>query len=133
MKSCVFINSNPADRAIFVTALFDISPKTICFIVDDDREAFEILEEESIVPDYIFIELSMPGIDGIKFLRKIRKVNTLRKIPVIVHCATSEPINISALKERGAFAIYQRPYNYIGMCNVLSMCLNQESINLSLN
>lgn len=110
-----------------------MSPNTICFVADDDRKVLEILEEESIVPDYIFIELTMPGIDGIKFLGQIKKINTLSKIPVIVHCATSEPFNITTLKDNGAFAIYQRPYNYLGMCNVLSMCLNQESINLSLN
>jgi CheY-like chemotaxis protein len=133
LRSCLFINSNPGDRAIFVTALFDTSPETVCFVADCDQEALDIMREERIVPDYIFVELKMPGIDGYQFLTRIKKVRRLRKTPVIVHCNTSDTFLIAALRERGAFAIYSLPYNYRGMCNILSLYLNEKWSNLCLN
>jgi CheY-like chemotaxis protein len=133
LKSCLFINSNASDRAIFVTALFDTSPETVCFVADRDEEALDIMRMERIVPNYIFVELNMPGIDGFKFLKKIKKIARLRRTPVIVHCPSFDPFCIEALRERGAFAIYFLPYNYRGMCNLLGLYLDQKWANLCLN
>ncbi|MEO5977538.1 MAG: hypothetical protein ABIS36_09605 [Chryseolinea sp.] len=133
MRSCVFINSDPADRAIFVTALFDTSPDTVCFLADNDTHALKIMREDSIVPDYIFIELDTYGINGFNFLRRIRNIQSLSRIPVIVHCDSPGRICIDDLRTIGAFAIYPIPYNYKGMCNILNIYLNQDSINLNLN
>jgi CheY-like chemotaxis protein len=133
LKSYLFINSNPSDRAIFVTALFDTSPETVCFVADRDDEALEIMKTERIVPNYIFVEFNMPGIDGFAFLKKIKKIARLRRTPVIVHCPTSDPLCIQALRDRGAFAIHLLPYHYHGMCNILSLYLDQKWVNLSLN
>lgn len=133
LRSCLFINSNPSDRAIFVTALFDTSPETICFVADNDEEALDIMNSERITPNYIFVELSMPGIDGLQFLTRIKQVKRLRKTPVIVHCSTSDKQYIESLMARGAFAIYSLPYNYKGMCNLLMLCFNQKWSKLCLN
>jgi len=133
LRSCVFINSNPSDRAIFVTALFDTSPSTVCFVADDGDEALDIMRKERIVPSYIFVELSMPGIDGIRFLKNIKRIRSLRRAAVIVHCKSPDAVIVDIMKEHGAFAIYPAPYNYRGMCNILRAYLNHDPIRLSLN
>lgn len=133
MKSCLFINSNPSDRAIFVTALFDTSPETICFVADGDRQALDMMSSEAIVPNYILVELSMPGIDSFRLLRRIRRDRKFRKTRVIVHYTASDPFYIQALREVGAFAIYSLPYNYRSMCTILRLYLNEQWCNLCLN
>lgn len=72
-RSCLFVNSDPIDQSIFIAALSDISPETDCFLAVNDEEALDIMQEDGVVPDYIFIELDMPGIDGNRFLKRVRR------------------------------------------------------------
>lgn len=132
-RSCLFVNSDPIDQSIFIAALSDISPETDCFLAVNDEEALDIMQEDGVVPDYIFIELDMPGIDGNRFLKRVREVQSLRAVPVIVHCSHPEPQCIDDLKEVGAFAIYLRPYDYWGISNLLSLYLNHSYIKANMN
>lgn len=85
-----------------------------------------MLQEDEFAPDCVFVELSMPGIDGIEFLRKVKKVDSLKRVPVIIH--HWEPIGhkVIQLRELGVFAIYSQPYHYIGVCNILNIFMTQD-------
>jgi CheY-like chemotaxis protein len=132
-KCCLFISDDPFDQAIFTKALGDVSPDTICFAVSNPHEAFFIMKEEQIIPDFIFTELDLPRMSGIDFLKTIKKIDTLKEIPVIVHSISPQPHKIIELKESGALAIYLRPYQYLGVCNMLNLYFSEDMANIQQN
>jgi CheY-like chemotaxis protein len=125
-KCCLFISDDPHDQAIFTRALNDISPDAICFTVASAHEAFFMLSEENLVPDYIFVELTMPKMDGLEFLKLLKTIDDLKDIPVIVHSTSPQPQKIIELKQYGASAMYFKPYDYTGICNMLSLYLGSN-------
>jgi CheY-like chemotaxis protein len=125
-KSCILICDDPYDQTIFVRALSDVSPDTICFAVTDPSDALYLMAEEALVPSYIFAEFNMPGMDGIQFLKNIKSIEFLKDIPVIVHTISPQPNKVIELKESGALAIYLRPYRDQGVRNMLNLYFGDE-------
>lgn len=132
-KCCVFISDDPIDQAIFTHALKDVAPRTICFTMPNGWDALNIMMEEKIRPNYIFVELEMPKMNGLEFLQAIKKNEELKDIPVIVHSTTPQPHQIIALKEYGALAIYFRPYEYYSICNMLNLYFESEMATIQQN
>jgi CheY-like chemotaxis protein len=61
----------------------------------DGREGIRLASEES--PDFIYLDLRMPGVDGFEVLEKLRADPATMHIPVIILSNYGEP----ELRERG--------------------------------
>lgn len=120
-RSCLLICEDQLDQAIFRQALNDVSPKTELHYATNGFEAFFKLASEDIYPDYIFVELRMRFMDGADFLQKIKREEGYREIPVIIHSSSSESNRVNELKARGAWAIQFKPYEYVSLCNILTL------------
>jgi CheY-like chemotaxis protein len=132
-KSCLLINDDPADQAIFIEAIDSVAPDSLLYMADDAMEALQIMQEDNVVPDYVFVEFFMRGINGLEFMHRLRQVQILKDIPVIVHSSELSQHHVEILKQMGAHAIYQKPFEYWGMCNVLSFFLFQDDLKSALN
>jgi len=130
---CLLVTNDPTDQAIFARALRDVSPNTVCCIAANGIEAMEIMTSENMVPDFIFVELNMPHMDGIEFVRQVKATYPLGQIPVIVHSGTPEPEKLPSIKEAGASAIYFKEYDYGGVCNILYLYFLSQLSPLHLN
>jgi len=133
IRSCLFVNDNPEDQRVFIHALSDVFPSTLCFMANNGREALEIMQEDELVPDYIFMELKIPGIDGLEFLRAVRKIDTQKEPVIIVHSIDPAPTKVMELKAMGASAIYSKPYDYWGTCNLLRVYFHHDNGRPNLN
>ncbi|MBT1708397.1 response regulator [Fulvivirgaceae bacterium PWU5] len=131
-KSCLLISGDPRDHEVFIDVLSDLAPNAHFMLADNAMDALDFLEQDSITPDYIFVELDMIGINGVEFLRESKRVSLLRNVPVIIHSPEPVPEKIRMLKEMGAFAIFFRPYSYWSVHNVLSLCF-QDGYKMCLN
>jgi CheY-like chemotaxis protein len=123
-KSCLLVNEDPNEQAIFISALREVSPQTLCFTASDGIDALYMMIEDNLVPDYIFVELNMPGMDGLSFLREIKKIDVLKDIPVIVHTPSPPLQRINQIKEAGAKAIFTSDYTFFSAYNMLNLYLN---------
>ena len=132
-KCCLFIDNDPYHQAVFTKALSDVSPETICFTAASGFDAFFIMTREKIVPSFIFIELQLPEMSAIDFLKTIKKIEGLKEVPVIVHSTSPQPHKVIELKESGALAIYFRPYEYYGVCNMLNLYFGSEMATIQQN
>ena len=119
-KSCFLINEDPIEQAIFVKALTDVSPQSLCFTALDGTDGLYMMLKEGLVPDFIFVEMIMPRMDALAFLRQIKRIETLKDIPVVVHAVSPKPHQVIVVKEAGAAAVYLKEYDYDGICGVLN-------------
>jgi CheY-like chemotaxis protein len=132
-KCCIFIDDDPYHQAVFTKALQAVAPETICFTANNGVEALRMIGIEAIIPAYIFIEMNLPEMGGIEFLRTIKRIEGLKDVPVIVHSPFSQPHKIIELKESGALAIYLRPYEFLGVCNMLTLYFGSEMTGIPQN
>ena len=63
-------------------------------------EAFKVIEDG--IPDFVLLDLLLPGTDGFGILKKIRENKKMASTPVIIFSNLSEDKDIKHAKELGA-------------------------------
>ncbi len=86
------------DDDIIIEAMRNIlEPEGFEVIAARSGEECLRLLESGITPDYIFIDIQMPGIDGWETLRRIKSRRELRDIPVAM--LTAQPLRRETLEK----------------------------------
>ena len=67
----------------------------------DGLQGFKIAQEEH--PDLILLDLDIPGIDGLTFLKKLRGDKKNKDTPVIIFSNSADIKNISEAMEQDVF------------------------------
>lgn len=78
---------------------------------EDGRKALETLGAERRRYDLILLDLRMPDMDGVEFIRAIRRTSRFRDIPVVL--TTIEPDASELLREAlalGVAAVVKKPW-----------------------
>ena len=66
------------DRFFFLEALRSIDPGITCMLASNGREALTLLQSDFFsLPDYIFLDLNMPLMNGLKCLEEIKKISSM--------------------------------------------------------
>ena len=77
-----------------------------------DREKFPL-------PDIILLDLKMPKIDGFEVLRQIKKVEVLKRIPVIILTSSKEEGDRALSYDCGANSYLVKPVSFEGFLKVV--------------
>lgn len=109
IRTCLLVDDDEDDREIFCLALNQVDPSVNCLTASDGLAALSILKERSFVPDYIFLDLNMPRMDGKECLREIRKQKHLADIPVIIFSTSSADKEKEETKRLGANSFIVKP------------------------
>jgi CheY-like chemotaxis protein len=107
------------DCQLLFEALHQIDPSICCVIVNDGREALEVLRKNSELPDYIFLDVNMPVMDGRACLVELKKDKRLQDIPVIIYSTTTNKSEIYKLFELGASDYVRKPNTFEELCKTL--------------
>ncbi len=118
-KICLLVDDDPDDQEVFLTALSDVSATALCLVAPDGDRALELLHNEETIPDYIFLDLNMPRMNGFEFLAAMKKSRILKDIPVIVYSTTSQISQIEKAKKLGAAEFFSKTYKYDELCTLL--------------
>lgn len=111
-KICLLVDDDPDDQEVFLSALSDVSSTALCLVAPDGDRALELLHSEETIPDYIFLDLNMPRMNGFEFLAAIKKSKILQNIPVIVYSTTSQTGQIDKARKLGATEFFTKTYKY---------------------
>lgn len=110
-KRCYFIDDDEDDHDFFCTATQTIDPAIECQFAKDGIEAIDKLTHTSLTPDYIFIDMNMPRMDGKQCLMEIRKINRLNSVPVYIYSTSGTPGLIDEILQLGAKEFLIKPTN----------------------
>ena len=84
------------------------------------EEAVELVKRAP--PDVIFLDINMPGIDGIETLRRIRALN--KDLPVVmVTAAYQDEKNISKVSNLGIAGFFPKNNSLSELVRVIETCL----------
>jgi len=69
-----------------------------------------LAEAEKFSPDFILLDVMMPGMDGSATLAALRRIDTLGATPVIFMTAKAQSAEIGHYRELGAIAVITKPF-----------------------
>jgi CheY-like chemotaxis protein len=126
-KRCLLVDDDEDDKEIFCLALKRVDASIDCVTASDGREALSILNDASFVPDYIFLDLNMPRMNGKECLVEIRKQKRLAHIPVIIFSTSSVEKEKEDTRRLGANSFIIKPPLVSTLAEKLSEIFNGHS------
>jgi CheY-like chemotaxis protein len=105
----LYVDDDIEDQEIFQEAVSSINPQVICHLANDGKEALKVLENLIILPQYLFVDINMPVMNGMEFLKEVKQNSLLREIPVIVYSTSNNPKDLDECLKLGAIDFVQKP------------------------
>jgi CheY-like chemotaxis protein len=118
-KSCLLIDDDADDQAIFLQALTDIAPDTFCISASGPSTAISLLKDTKYQPDYIFLDLNLPEMNGLELLQFIKRNKDFCNIPVIIYSTSSMPREVAQSYQFGAHGFFTKSVKYTDICTML--------------
>ena len=118
------IDDDPEDLEIFYKAVKTVNPLAKCLLARDAKEALNILRD-AIIPDYIFLDINMPMMNGKTVLTELRQNKKLEAVPVIMYSTTINPNETEEYSALGADQFLHKHNDFRGLCNALESLLKR--------
>ncbi|HMU41298.1 MAG TPA: response regulator [Pseudomonadota bacterium] len=105
MKKVLIVDDSPTTRAVVKVYL---SGQSLLFLeADNGTDAMRIALDER--PDAIIIDLKMPGMDGLTFIRRARMSVALQRTPIILITGQKSPELKTEAMRTGASHFLTKP------------------------
>jgi CheY-like chemotaxis protein len=127
-KNILLVDDDSDDRELFLEAVGEIDPAIRCSTAENGEKALQLLRLMEPLPDFIFLDLNMPCVDGRECLARIKMADRLRNIPVVIYSTSASPKDIIDTRELGAFCFSTKPASYRGLKKVIEDILFGRSI-----
>ena len=127
--TCFLIDDDPDDREIFCIALEDTNKGFKCITAPNGKEALQKLStDDSFRPDYIFLDLNMPVMNGKQCLQEIKKIPRLESVPVIIYTTSSYVKDMEETKELGATHFLTKPSRIDRLTRLLEELIENNNL-----
>ena len=121
-KRFLVIDDDTDDRELFTEALASVDPVIVCDQATDGAEALKrLIAKEIDRPDIIFLDINMPVMDGWQFLKRLKKDEVYRHIPVIVYSTSSTVKDRRIADDLGALCFITKPHAFGSLKNMLGV------------
>lgn len=114
------VDDDPEDREFFCDALREIDPSINCLIAGSAMEALALLQESTSLPDYIFLDINMPMMDGKQCLKALKSIPEYQAIPVVMYSTSTDTREIRECYELGAEDFLIKPHSFEKLVNDLN-------------
>ncbi len=96
---------------------------------EDGKEGLALLKSEA--PALVFLDLKMPDVDGISFLKKI-KIKPDDSYHVVIITAHGEDKDINKCYKLGATSFLRKPLSMTEICCIAERCVNLQKVEAEL-
>ena len=121
------VDDDEDDRKLFFEAASEVDEAIKCIGAINGEEALQYLSDATNpVPDFIFLDLRMPGLSGQQTLEEIKKDARLASVPVIVYTTSRDEKESAKLKELGAAHFMSKPVSPDDVYYMVSFVLGEK-------
>jgi len=124
-KTVIIIDDDQDDLDIMKEAIHRVDASLLCIDFIYAEEALRVLLSKQLVvrPDFIFIDINMPGMTGDKCLKILRSDIEFDDSEITLY-STSMPDTVAeALKASGANFVFEKPVRLKGYSDILQSIL----------
>ncbi|MER3446130.1 MAG: two-component system response regulator [Candidatus Dadabacteria bacterium] len=119
-KPILLVEDDRVDQITVKRALKDINVTNQLIIVGNGEEALEFLRDEKHEkPGIILLDLNMPKMNGIEFLRVAKRDNSLKRIPVVVLTTSKQDQDKIESFDLGVGGYMIKPVDYLQFVEVI--------------
>ena len=93
------------------------------------EEALGLLQNKNQLPDIIFLDLNMPKINGIEFLRILKADETLKYLPTVILTTSSNITDVKECYKVGVAGYILKPLKYQHYLEKIEKTLRYWSMN----
>ena len=119
-KVLLLVEDNPTDEKLTIRAFKKAGVTNEIVVVRDGAEALDYIfgtakyqgRDTSILPAVVLLDLSLPRIDGLEVLRRIRADERTKILPVVILSASRENEDIARGYALGANAYVRKPVDF---------------------
>ena len=112
-KTFLIIDDDNDDCDFFYEVVAEIDKTSYCFSAMDGEDGLKKLRNMTTqLPDFIFLDLNMPRMDGRQCLVELKKDPKLRDIPVIIFTTSSAQKDIDETSKLGATYFLTKPSDF---------------------
>lgn len=123
----MLIDDDEDDRKLFMEAAGEVDETIHCIEAVDGQEALKYLSNTANpIPDFIFLDLRMPGISGQECLEEIKKDARLLSVPVIVYTTSRDVKESEILRKLGAAHYMIKPVSPDDVYYMVSFVLTEK-------
>jgi CheY-like chemotaxis protein len=98
----LIVDDDAEDIELFTEAVLKIDESINCVEAYNGIEALKVLRRNALLPDFIFLDINMPLMNGRKCLEEIKANANYRHIPVIIYSTTTDKKQIEECRKLGA-------------------------------
>ncbi len=117
-KTILLVEDNQDDQVLTLRAFKKNNIDNRIVVVRDGQEALDCLfgvgeyEGSPLAPQIILLDLNLPRIDGLEFLRRIRGDRRTRLFPVVVLTSSREESDLLESYNQGANSYIRKPVDF---------------------
>lgn len=122
----LLVDDDEDDRKLFFGAAKELDATITCISARDGQEALTFLRDRANpLPDFIFLDLRMPGLSGQQCLVEIKSEPRLMSIPVMIYTTSRNVRESEELKQLGATHFMSKPVSPDDVYYMLSFVLGE--------
>ena len=121
------------DREFFLEVVTAINPVINVQTVQDGVQLMQLLKDENTpIPDMLFLDLNMPGKTGKQCLFEIKNNPRLKQLPVVIYSTSSLSKDIKDVHAIGANLYVSKPSSFSGAVHLIKKVFSIDLDNFHL-
>jgi CheY-like chemotaxis protein len=108
-QTILLVDDDIDDHEFFSIALNRINDKIRLLKAENGQHALKLLEEVETLPDFVFLDINMPAIDGKQFLRLVKTRPELIGLHIIMYTTSSSEHDKEETLQLGAKQFITKP------------------------
>jgi CheY-like chemotaxis protein len=119
------VDDDVDDLDLIEEAIREIHPGIICVRAHNGEEVLDFLERCIVLPDFIFLDINMPSMNGVECLRQIRKNPKYDNITVTILTTSMNPETVLVcVQTKTTYLI--KPNNYAQLVKQVSSVFGRQ-------
>lgn len=120
------IDDDPDDSELLTEAILEVDPNIVCSSSTGSIHALNILSvDQFIIPDYIFLDLNMPMMNGKECLMELKKIEQLTGAKVVVYTTSQREDDVKEMLGLGASFFLIKPSAFEHLKNAVSYIIKK--------
>lgn len=119
-QTILLVDDDIDDHEFFGIALSKINKDIKLLKAENGQQALKLLNEIEALPDYVFLDLNMPAVDGKQFLRLIKDHPKYVELNILMYTTSSSEDDVKETLQLGAKQFITKPDTIEEIVNTLS-------------
>jgi len=123
----MIIDDDADDRSMFAEAIMEINEGVHLIPMESCEKAIDYFNNKSAAtPDFIFLDINMPTMNGWQCLEQIRDMAKMQHIPVVIYTTSQSEENYEKVKKMEATYFLSKPSKFKELVGALILIMDNE-------